>query len=144
MELKKTTDYGEILPGIDISITTQIKEEVPTMPFGDIGGIAAQLIITCEADCQIKKGDPVTLLENYHVRNYLGDLFGQAMHDAENGQSLPVLVRGVARFDSDRFDPPRGRNKWRISSNGPSLVSMGLGSELTILYQSDERLDVLL
>lgn len=115
-------------------------------PLGDTGGSYSQLIITCEAECNIAKGDPVTHLENYKVRNYLGDLFGQAMHDAKKGQSLPVCVRGIVRFRRENFNSfgnyaPRA---WRISENGPVLVPMVMGDVLQVMFLSDGRLDILL
>jgi hypothetical protein len=113
------------------------------MPYGDIGGSCSQLIITCLAECDIAKGDPVTHLGNYSVRNYLGDLFGVALENAKAGQSVPVTIKGIVSIKN--FEPDiTGIGSWRISQNGPKLVPLLMGSRLNVLFVNEDRMDVLL
>lgn len=117
------------------------------MPHGDVGGSASQLIITCIADCQISKGDPVCFLENYKVRNYLGNLFGQAMENVKEGHNFAVMVKGLVRFNKANFSVSSStvhHRFWRISQNGPVLVPMLMGCELQVMFMNEDRLDVLL
>jgi hypothetical protein len=76
------------------------------MAFGDIGGIVAELILTCrtpsEGTVAIAKGDALKLIGPYEVTNATDaddTIFGQAMAATDaNDAALPVLVRGVASF----------------------------------------------
>lgn len=111
-------------------------------PIGDQGGSCAQLIITCEAVDTISKGDALTLVEDYRVRASSGNLFGQAMENAKSGDRFPVLVRGIAEFHIAKGSS-KHHSKWRINALG-ELVPNIAGNELTVLYQTESRLDILL
>lgn len=75
------------------------------MSTGDVGGQVSQLVIMCrprDSDgAAIKKGDAVRLVGPYTVDNrasYGDRVFGQALADAEPGESVSVRVRGVCVF----------------------------------------------
>ena len=118
------------------------------MPLGDQGGAAPQLILSCIADCDIEKGDPICLMPNYVVRNTGGRLSGQALKDAVKGEALPVLVRGVCRFEEGKFrvnlNIPGVPSKWHINKSEGILVPTRKGRSFEILYMSNTRLDVLI
>jgi len=112
------------------------------MPIGDIGGFASMLIMTCIADSDINKDDPVTFVGDYKVRSLRGPVFGQAKESAKKGETLPILTRGIARF---KIDPTVSKkiDKWLINSAGQLRPRMD-GEKLNVLYRVGERLDVLL
>jgi hypothetical protein len=76
------------------------------MAFGDVGGAVTELIITCvtpaSGDVAIAKGDALKLVGDYEVSNATAAedvIFGQAMAASdENGQAIPVKVRGICVF----------------------------------------------
>lgn len=76
------------------------------MAFGDIGGVVTELVITCktpaEGSVDIQKGDALKLTGAYTIDNATDAedaVFGQALQAAtQNGQAIPVKVRGVCLF----------------------------------------------
>jgi len=69
------------------------------MAYGDVGGAVTELIITCVADLDMAKGDAVALVGDYRVQNHTGHrIFGQALADADEGDAVPVKVRGICIF----------------------------------------------
>lgn len=98
------------------------------MAFGDVGGTIRDLVFTCEADCDISKGDAVALVGNYRVSIYKGNrIFGQAMKDVNKGDALPVKKRGVCVFTyADSDYPPRvnGVEGCCMSSTVPGEVAL--------------------
>jgi len=76
------------------------------MAFGDIGGPATELVVTCktpeEGPVDIAKGDALKLTGPYTVTNDTDaedPVFGEALAPSErNGAPLPVRVRGISLF----------------------------------------------
>lgn len=101
------------------------------------------LIITCQATVNIDKGDPVALIENYLVTNKEGELFGMAMKEAKEGDTLPVLIKGIASFTRPKIAPNPGKvPRWSIRDG--KLVPLLTGETLKILFDNNTRMDVLL
>lgn len=112
------------------------------MPLGDLGGHASVLIVTCQAVCSIDKSDPVALVENYLVTNKEGELFGMAMRDAKEGETLPVLVRGILSFPKTKIAANPGKiPRWSIKDG--RLIPLISGERLKILFENSSRMDVL-
>ena len=110
------------------------------MPLGDVGGTNPTCIITCIAISSIKKGDPVTFHGDYQVSNDLyGHLFGKALKDAKYGEALPVAVKGVVSFD---YEEGFIDIEYVKVEDGELKQSNAQG--VLVLYQDDERVDVLL
>ena len=113
------------------------------MPLGDLGGVASVLIITCQATVNIDKGDPVALIENYLVTNKEGELFGMALKEAREGDTLPVLIKGILSFPKSKIAPNPGKvPRWSIRDG--KLVPLLTGEALKILFDNNTRMDVLL
>jgi len=76
------------------------------MAYGDIGGPATQMLLTCKTPAEgavnIAKGDALKLIGAYTVTNATSaedTVFGQAMAPAEeNDATIPVRVQGVCHF----------------------------------------------
>ena len=76
------------------------------MAYGDVGGPATELIITCKTPSfgtvRLAKGDAVKLTGAYTVDNATDAediVFGQALTAAmENDVAIPVKVRGICSF----------------------------------------------
>ena len=112
------------------------------MPLGDLGGTASVLIITCQATVNIDKGDPVALIENYLVTNKEGDLFGMALKSAKEGDTLPVLIRGILSFTKSKVAPNPGKvPRWSIKDK--KLTPLLSGEYLKILFENSSRMDIL-
>lgn len=112
------------------------------MPLGDLGGVASVLIITCQAIVNIDKGDPVALLENYLVTNREGELFGMALREAKEGDTLPVLIKGILSFPKSKIAANPGKvPRWSIKDG--RLIPLISGEPLKILFENYARMDVL-
>jgi len=112
------------------------------MPLGDLGGVASVLIITCQAIVNIDKGDPVALLENYLVTNKEGELFGMALKEAKEGDTLPVLIKGILSFPKSKIAANPGKiPRWSIKDG--KLIPLISGEHLKILFENYARMDVL-
>lgn len=104
------------------------------MAYGDIGGVMPHLIITCTAKGAIKKGYAVTLscAGAYTVTTAQEGfpVFGMANADAQDGENLPVIVRGVVNFRTG------------VSRSTPCLLGYGvIGGSGGSVYATQEFKD---
>jgi len=83
------------------------------MAYGDVGGAVTELVITCQTEdsgeVAIARGDAVKLTGAYTVSNGTDAeevVFGQALAASEeNGEAIPVRVRGICIFAYTGDDP---------------------------------------
>lgn len=112
------------------------------MPIGDTGGFASVLIIQCMARVGIEKGDAVSFLENYMVTNKDGELFGQALKSAKEGDTVPILTRGILSFNRSKVLPDPGKvERWVVKEG--KLVPLLIGKPLKVLFENAKRVDIL-
>lgn len=104
------------------------------MAFGDVGGAAGELIITCRTisndPVHIKKGAAVQLVGPYTVHDRSGitgfvfdGVFGQTLAEVhDSGSAVPVKVRGVCVFEYVGADPIVNGRSGVIMSSLPGIV----------------------
>lgn len=120
------------------------------MPFGDLGGVVTELIITCQTvdvgEVDISRGDALRLVGPYTVSNVMdeGDaIFGEALRDArDNAVALPVKVRGISRFPYTGPAPRLDGRSGVIGALLPGMVrrgSPGMSSGIVVKVEPEQQ-----
>lgn len=117
------------------------------MAYGDLGGVASQLNISCKAACEIKKGDPVALTGDRTVSSVAAGwpVFGIAMSDADMGGHVVVMARGlrdvyiVADPDSAGLYLRAGARVSLLVALEPGAATVHPGGDLTVFAWDAEK-----
>lgn len=117
------------------------------MAFGDIGGPATELLVTCktpdEGAVAIEKGDALKLVGPYTVTNDTDaedPVFGEAMSAASgNGAVLAVRVRGIALLRYTGTAPtPDGETGIAASATTGAVKTPASGTGQGRVLKTDE------